>query len=140
MLRKFGRWTVGVVACGFGLLFSAGAMLAEPKADDFASIHDIMTKGHQGKKSYLAVIKEGVKAEKWDDIAEPAKKLKKFGEDLGKNKPDKGESDSWKKLNEEYKKTMVAIGDGVEKKDAKATNEALTKMGKSCKSCHDSHK
>lgn len=141
MVRTFGRWTVGVAACAFGLLFTAGAILAEPRpAEDFASVHDIMKKGHGGKKSLLNQIKAGAKEEKWDDIAKPAKDLKKFGEELGKNKPEKGDDDSWKKLTKEYAGNMTAIADGVEKKDQKATTEALGKMNKSCKACHDSHK
>ena len=141
MVRTFGRWTVGVAACAFGLLFTAGAILAEPRpAEDFASVHDIMKKGHGGKKSLLNQIKAGAKDEKWDDIAKPAKELKKFGEELGKNKVEKGETASWTKLSGEYKTMMLAIADGVEKKDQKATNEALGKMNKSCKACHDSHK
>lgn len=140
MVRQYGRLLVGVVACAFGVLFTAGAILAEPRpADDFASVHDIMKKGH-GKKGLLNQVKEGVKGEKWDDLAKPAAELKKFGDDLGKNKPDKGEDASWGKLTGEYKTMMLAIASGVEKKDAKATNEALTKMNKSCKACHDGHK
>ena len=34
----------------------------------------------------------------------------------------------------------VALAKGVEKKDQKAANEALTKIGKSCMTCHDQHK
>ncbi len=140
MVRQFGRRLVGLAAFAFGVLFTAGAILAEPRpAEDFASVHDIMKKGH-GKKGLLNQIKDGVKTEKWDDLAKPAAELKKYGADLGKNQPDKGEDASWKKLSGEYKTMMLAIADGVEKKDAKATNEALTKMNKSCKACHDGHK
>ena len=140
MVRQSGRLVVGVVACTFGVLFTAGAILATPRpVEDFASAHDIMKKGH-GKKGLLTQIKDGVKAEKWDDIAKPAAELKKFGEELGKNKPEKGEDASWKKLTGDYKTMMLSIAEGVEKKDAKATNEALGKMSKSCKACHDGHK
>ena len=47
---------------------------------------------------------------------------------------------AWKKLSAVYATNMTAIADGIEKKDAKATNDALATMGKSCKSCHDQHK
>jgi cytochrome c556 len=140
MLRKLARLTLAGVACTFGMLFTVGAILAEPREDKVTSIHDIMAKGHGGKKALLKQIGEGVKAEKWDDIAKAAKEIKTFGEDLGKNKPEKGDEASWKKLTEVYKKTTAAIAEGVEKKDAKATNTALGTMGKSCKSCHDVHK
>ena len=54
--------------------------------------------------------------------------------------PEKGDAASWKKLTASYKTMMLAIAEGVEKKDAKATNDALAKMQKSCKACHDEHK
>jgi len=140
MVRQTGRWVLGVAACAGGLLLTAGAILAEPRPADPMGIEDIMKKGHAGKKSLLNVVKAGVKEEKWDSLVEPAKSLKSFGEDLGKNKQEKGDDASWKKLTTEYAANMTAIADGVEKKDQKAANEALTKMGKSCKACHDQHK
>ncbi len=139
-MRTLGRWGVGVAAVVGGLFLTAGALVAEPKAADFASIHDIMKTGHGGKKSLLNQIKAGVKDGDWDKIDKAAKTLKKYGEDLGKNTPEKGEAGSWKKLSGEYSKTMLAIAEGVEKKDAKATNAGLAKMQKSCKACHDVHK
>ena len=140
MVRQSGRLVAGVVACTFGVLFTAGAILAEPRPADPMGIEDIMKKGHAGKKSLLNVVKAGVKEEKWDTLTDAAKSLKAFGEDLGKNKPEKGDDASWKKLTTEYATNMTAIAGGIEKKDAKATNEALGKMSKSCKACHDGHK
>ena len=140
MVRQSGRWLAGVAACACGVLFTAGAILAEPRPLEVTGIEEIMKKGHAGKKSLLNVVKAGVKEEKWDGLADPAKTLKKYGEELGKNKPDKGDDASWKKLTTEYGATMTAIADGIEKKDQKATNEALGKMSKSCKACHDQHK
>jgi cytochrome c556 len=126
----------GFIGClGF---FSLAVMAAEKKEP--LSIEEIMSKGHSGKKSLLNKIKDGLKSEKWEAIAEPAKEFKSFGEDLGKNKPPRGDMASWKKLSEEYKSTTAAIATAVEKKDAKAANDAVAKMGKSCKTCHDSHK
>jgi hypothetical protein len=140
MVRTLGRWGVGVAAVVGGLFLTAGALVAEPKAADFASIHDIMKTGHGGKKSLLNQIKAGVKDGNWAEIEKPAKTLKKYGEELGKNTPDKGDAASWKKLTASYQTMMTDIAEGVEKKDAKATNAALAKMQKSCKACHDNHK
>jgi len=137
MVRKLGRLAVGSLVCGFACVFTVGVFAAEDKPTDISTI---MKKGHQGKTSYLNKIKDGVKAEKWDDIAKITKELKQFGEDLGKNKPEKGEADSWKKLSGEYKKNTAAVAAGVEKKDAKAVNEALGAIGKSCAACHNPHK
>ncbi|MGL6075149.1 MAG: cytochrome c [Fimbriiglobus sp.] len=139
MIRKLARWSAAGVVCTLSFLFVVGAVTAKPLAEP-TSIHDIMAKGHAGKKSVLNQIKEGVKGEKWDDIAKAAKTFKTYGEDLGKNKPEKGDEESWKKLAAEYKKTTAAIAEAVEKKDQKAANKALETMGKSCKACHDIHK
>jgi cytochrome c556 len=139
MIRKLARWSAAAVVCTFSFLFVVGAVTAKPLAEP-TSVHDIMAKGHAGKKSLFAQLKEGVKGEKWDDIAKAAKTLKTYGEDLGKNKVEKGDEASWKKLAEEYKKTTVAIAEGVEKKDQKAATKALETLGKSCKACHDVHK
>jgi cytochrome c556 len=139
MIRTLTRRLLVLTVCSLGLFLAAGNVTAEPLADP-VSIHDIMAKGHAGKKSLLSKIKEGVKGEKWDDIAKEAKTFKSYGEDLGKNKPEKGDEASWKKLAEEYKKTTAAIAEGVEKKDQKAATKALETMGKSCKACHDVHK
>ena len=140
MVRQFGRRLAGVATCAFGVLFTAGAILAEPRPAEPVGIEEIMKKGHAGKKSLLNGVKAGVKEEKWDTLTDTAKSLKTFGEDLGKNKQEKGDDASWKKLSAEYATNMTAIADGIEKKDAKATNDALAKMSKSCKTCHDQHK
>ncbi len=138
--RVLGLVAVGVLAAGF----TAGADARDDKKDDKKTdpltAHAIMHEGHMGKKSLLNVIKAGVKAEKWDDIEKPAKRVKEFGAALGKVKPEKGSAESWKKLTAEYEKTTASIAEGVEKKDQKKANDALTKMGKSCKACHDEHK
>ena len=140
MVRQSGRWLVGVAACAFGVVFTAGAILAEPRlAEATSTVEEIMKKGH-GKKGLLNQVKAGAAAEKWEDLVKPAAELRKYGEDLGKNKPEKGEDASWMKLTAGYKTMMLAIADGVEKKDKAATSEALTKMNKSCKACHDQHK
>lgn len=99
-----------------------------------------MKTGHSGKKSLLNQIKTGVKAEKWDDIQKAGKTLKKYGEDISKNTPEKGEADSWKTLTKSYKEMVTEIAEGIEEKDAKKTNAGLAKMQKSCKACHDNHK
>ena len=138
MVRKLGRLTVGFVVGAVACILTVGAFAAEDKKP--MEISEIMKKGHS-KSGLLNKIKEGVKTEKWDTIAEPAKTFKTFGEDLVKNKPEKGDDDSWKKLSEEYKKTTADIAAAVEKKDQKAATVALGKLGqKSCKTCHDAHK
>lgn len=138
--RVLGLMAVGVLAAGFTAGAEAQDDKKEDKKVDPLTAHTIMHEGHMGKKSLLNVIKAGVKDEKWDDIEKPAKRVKEFGAALGKVKPEKGSDESWKKLTAEYKKTTAAIAEGVEKKDQKKSNDALGKMFKSCKACHDEHK
>ena len=133
-MRKLAQ--LAVLAVGVALCF--GNLTAQDK-DKVPSVHDIMEEGHSGKKSLLNVIKASVKDEAWDKAAKPAEKFKFFGESLGKNKPEKGGADSWKKLSDEYKKTTAEIAAAVKKKDKSGAEKALGVMGKSCKACHDVH-
>ncbi len=134
------------MAVALGAALAAGA--DDKKTDDKKEVldaHAIMHEGHQGDKktktkSTLKIIEAGVKEKKWDDIQKPAKRVKEFGEALGKVDPEKGSKESWKKLTDEYKKTTAAIAEGVEKKDEKQATEALAKMTKSCGACHKQHK
>lgn len=130
-----------VVACvavgGLALAITAGSSVAHD--DKVPSISDIMKKGH-GSKGLLKGIAAEVKAKKWDDASNDAKLLKDFGEALGKNKPEKGSEESWKKLTDEYKKNTAAVAEGVEMKDPEAVTAGLKKIGGSCKGCHSAHK
>jgi hypothetical protein len=97
-----------------------------------------MKVGHAGGKSLISKVKTSVKGGKWDDAKTAADALKVFGEALGKNKPEKGDADSWKKLTDKYKASTAAVAAGAEKMDAKAVTSALGKIN--CKECHDAHK
>ena len=139
MVRKIGQVALAAMIAAFGVVVSVGAIVAQDKKD-VPTVKEIMAEAHKGKKALMPKIKAGVKEEKWDDIAKDADKYKDLGAALGKNKPEKGDADSWKKLTEEFKKSTAAVAKGVEKKDQKAANEALTKIGKSCMTCHDEHR
>lgn len=134
MHRILGRVALLVVG-----LAVAGVATADDK-DKVPSVHDIMNEGHKGKKSQLSLLNSAVKSGKWEDAEKPAKKMKEFGEAIGKNSPEKGSAASWKKLTSTYKSTTAEIYKAVEKKDKAAAEKELKKFGGSCKSCHDSHK
>ena len=137
MFKKF-RVAVVIALAAFAVTVGVGSLTA---ADDkVPTVSEIMKVGHAGGKSLIAKVKTAVKGEKWDDAKVPADALKLFGEGLGKNKPEKGDAESWKKLADKYKTNTAAVVAGVEKKDAKAVGEALGKIGGSCKECHDVHK
>jgi hypothetical protein len=118
-----------------GLAYSASA--ADDKVPD---ISEIMTKGHKGTDAYLARIKSAAKDENWEDAQKYAKTLAFFGENLGKNKPPKGNDTSWEKLSKKYADNTKAVLKGADDKDAKATIAGLDAIGKSCMECHRAHK
>lgn len=142
MLRKLTSVVAGLGMAALVLAFGGfgGAATAEDKKDETPTIKEIMAKGHKGTDAYLGKVKAAVKGEKWDDAQKYAKALAVFGEALGKNKPGKGDADSWKKLSEKYAADTKSLFDATEKKDAKAANEALGAIGGSCGGCHKVHK
>lgn len=138
MLRKLGQAVCGISAAVIGLALAIGGLQAANTAD-VPTILDIMEEGHSGKKSLINKVKTAVKEDKLADALAPAKKLKEFGEALGKNTPEKGSKASWAKLSAVYKSDTAAIAEAVSKKDKKATEDALSKITKSCQACHDVH-
>ena len=141
MLRKFIRAslfaTLGLMAVV--LAYGAGSASADDKKEEkVPTISEIMTKGHKGTDAYIAKIRAEAKAEKWDDAKEHAKTLAFFGENLGKNKPPKGDDKSWKTLTDKYGDATKAVLKATEDKDAKAVNKALG--GINCGECHKAHK
>ena len=105
--------------------------------DKVATIKEIMSKGHKGADAFIGKIKAEAKDGKWDEAKDHAKALALFGEQLGKNKPAKGDAASWEKLSKKYADSTKAALKATEDKDAKALNKALTI---NCKECHDAHK
>jgi hypothetical protein len=143
MVRKLGRVAAGLAAAVGMVVLSSGVLTADDK-EKTPTIEEIMKKGHQGSKSLLKGIAAQAKEGKWDDALDGAKTLKMFGEALGKNKPDKGTTESWKKLTDKYKENTASVYKAVEKKDVTAVNDALGKVtgakGANCSECHKIHK
>src|SRR5580704_17239384 len=99
-----------------------------------------MTKVNKGTDGYIPKIKTAAQDGKWDDAKEYAKTLTLLGENLGKNKPPKGDAESWEKLTKKYADNTKAVSKGVEDKDAKAVNKALGDITGSCMECHKAHR
>lgn len=141
MLRKLLKVTLaaslGVMAV---VLSYGGATGADEKKKDekLPDISEIMKKGHAKTDGYIAKIRESAKDEKWEDANKYAKSLALLGEALGKNKPPKGEADSWEKLSKKYAENTKLVLKGTEDKDAKAVNKGLG--GINCGECHKLHK
>jgi len=88
----------------------------------------------------LDAIAAGAKAGNWEDVQKDSDLLKAFGEGLGKNKPSKGDEESWKKLAGKYKENTLAVDTAADKKDAKGVADAIAAIKGSCKECHTAHK
>jgi hypothetical protein len=99
---------------------------AEPK-----TIETIMEEAHAGnQKSLRGKVISG------KGTADEAKKLLALYEDLGKNKPPKGDAAAWKKKND----TIIAAAKKVaEKPDDAAATKALG-TATACAGCHKDHK
>ncbi len=136
--RLVACFTVGVLA----VAFSVGSFAADDKKKDDKknpTIKEIMKKV-PGKDGMVAKTSAAAKAEKWEDAQKLGKQLAEYGEALGKNKPKKGDNDSWEKHSKGFAEAMASISDGAEKKDKDAVNDAVKKFGTLCMDCHKAHK
>lgn len=98
---------------------------AKPKYD----IEEIMDKAHKPPKNSLLKQVASGKAS-----AEQKKQLLELYQELGKNKPEKGDLKHWKKLTTTLAKSAQDVVDG-----KKGATQALTKAA-NCKACHSVHK
>jgi hypothetical protein len=141
MVRKlirtslFAAFGAIAVALAYGSAATAGQKDKDEKVPD---ISEIMLKGHKGTDAYIAKIKGAAKDGQWEDAEKYAKTLAFFGENLGKNKPPKGDEKSWETLTKAYAATTKVVYKGTQDKDLKAVNKGLG--GINCGGCHKAHK
>ena len=129
-MRKF---VVATAILTLGALLAVNVTVAEEKKEEKPmSTHDIMEKGFKGGKSLL----RKVTSTKDDPTEEEVKTFLKMLKDLNKNKPEKGDVESWKKLTEAMLKPMEDIAKG---EDVKKNQLALKKAA-NCGKCHKAHK
>ena len=139
MVRKlirasvFGAMGMVAIAVAYGSAATAGQ-----KDEKVPDISEIMIKGHKGTDAYIAKIKGASKAGNWEDAEKYAKTLAFFGENLGKNKPPKGDAKSWETMSKAYANATKTVHKGTQDKDVKAVNKGL--MGINCGGCHKAHK
>ena len=97
----------------------------------------------QGKTDAPGLIKrskDAGKDEKWEDAQKLAKEMAELGKAVGKNKPPKGDAESWEKLTKKYAEHTAAIAEAAEKKDTKAHADAVKAFTDSCMACHMEHR
>src|SRR5262245_56489620 len=126
------KW-LGAVALAAGLLGTALAVEAK-------SIDEIMKRVNSAKGIQRKLLPDAAKAGDWDNAQKLSKEYVELAEQLGKNKPPKGEQKSWEKLTGDYLVSVKKVDEACQKKDAAAVTAAQRKIGAMCKSCHDAHK
>jgi hypothetical protein len=130
-----------LAAFGVALVAFSSGQTTAANADD-PTIKQIMQKVNGGKGvSLCKACNDGVKAEepKWDELAVKAKTLVPLAKAMSKNKPPKGDEDSWKKFSEGYAKAAEDFEAAVDKKDAKAAQTAMATIA-DCRGCHTAHR
>jgi cytochrome c556 len=136
-MRLIQRAVAALAVGAFALAVSVGSLGATVYPDQWDT-SDIMKKVN-GKKGAVGKAGAAVKDGKWDDAAKEIETLK-HGADLVKNKPNKGDKESWEKLAKAYGTTTAALASAIEKKDKDAFEKNAKAVGGSCKTCHDAHK
>ncbi len=126
-----------------GLLAGVTGLTAHAeKADKDPTIKEIMTKAHKGGDSLIEKLGKELKDDepKWDDIQKQTKELAGLGKALGKNKPPRGDQESWDKLTKLYADKAKELDEDAQKKDKTAAAAAQKTLKSYCGACHGAHK
>lgn len=126
--------TLLVVAAGMFVLTGIGAATLSD------GIEAIMEKGFK-KGGLRQQIDNEVKKDSpnWPDVEKKVGELKKLCDALCKEKPPRGEADSWKNLTEALTKNTKSLSDAAGRKDQANAKTFITKINNSCKECHNRH-
>lgn len=130
-MKKFvGRLTAVALLLGIAAVCTSDVDAQDKKSK---TIKEVM--GLQKKST--GAITAAAKGGKWDDASKTAKAWLEAAGDLSKNKPPKGDEDSWKTHCTKYVETVTAVSAAIDKKDAEGVTKAL-KLD--CGGCHGAHK
>ena len=123
-----------VVAAGMFVLTGIGAAALND------GIEAIMEKGFKKGGLRQQIDNEVMKdSPNWPDVEKKAGELKKLCDALCKEKPPRGEADSWKNLTEALTKNTKSLSDAAGRKDQANAKSFITKINNSCKECHNRH-
>lgn len=137
MVRKL---VSACVVAALAVAFSVGGSTAGD--EKIPTTKEIMQKMN-GKKDAPGLLKkseDAAKAAKWEDAQKHAKDMGELAKAIVKNKPTKGEEESWKKKTKEFAEMWAAISVAAEAKNAKDHAEAIKKFKASCMECHMEHR
>jgi Cytochrome C' len=126
--------TLLVVAASMFVLSGIGAAVPGD------GIEGIMEKGFK-KGGLRQQIDNEIKKDSpnWPDVEKKAGELKKLCDALCKEKPPRGEADSWKNLTEALTKNTKSLSDAAGRKDQANAKSFIAKINNSCKECHNRH-
>ena len=122
------------ISASLAILGGAGAMVLHD------GIEEIMEKGFK-KGGLRHKISTEIDKDKpnWAVVEKQSSELTKLCGDLGKEKPPRGEADSWKKLTDALAKNVKNLGEAAGKKDQTAAKDVIKKINNSCAECHKLH-
>jgi cytochrome c556 len=124
-------------------VISAGAV-AVGSFDDETYDKETVMKTLFNKKSgkFSSVLKKQVDASptNWEELQKTTDEIAKYGKALGKNDPEKGSKDSFKKLADKLADNTKALDDAADSKDLAKVKASQKAIGGSCKACHDAHR
>jgi hypothetical protein len=125
-----------------GLVAVCLVVVAEAQDAKTPTIKEVMGKLTKGPNSLTTTIGKELGADEptWDDIKKQSQEFCTFANALGKNKPPKGDVNSWSKLTEAYAENAKALSEAADKMDKKAAVAAHKKLQASCMNCHKAHR
>lgn len=137
-MLRFSRFALGLAL----LAVLAVTLPSSAEDDKDPSIKEIMNKAHKGGDAILTKLGKDLAAKEpdWEDVTKLSKELASLGAALGKNKPPRGEQESWDKLTKEYQDTIKSLLAAADKKEQKDAIAAQKKLMGSCMGCHKLHK
>ena len=119
-----------------------GILPSFAEQDKDPTIKDVMKKVNGGSKGLCAIVGADLKSKdiKWEQVQKDSKELAACVAFLTKNKPPKGEQESWDKLTKDYIATAKDLVAAADKKDDKAALAAHKKLVGACMECHKAHR
>jgi cytochrome c556 len=128
------------MACVASVL--AVLFMAAGADDSTPSIKEIMGKLHKGANAPLAKLKTALKSDSpdWTNIQDLSKDFVRFGADLAKNKPPRGDRSAFEKRANAYHEAAKSLATAAKEEDKAKAQTALNKIGASCMTCHSAHK
>lgn len=100
-----------------------------PPFEPLLSVHDLM----EGQQAVMKSLKAGILDQRWKDARIHADLLA----ELGNVNRQHAEDDKYGELAGSMSEAAKALADDLKKPDAKVAAAGLSKLGASCKACHD---